>query len=106
MLKEIVFKNAYSCDRKRRIFCTSIINKKDNFIAKTERKYVYIIKKLNRLDSAIVMPSQIYIRNKQDSFLPWRKYTYLIKGSFLAGSRGVTFLIKFAHSLHIEISPA
>lgn len=105
MLKEIVFKNASSCDRKRRIFCTSIINKKENILTRTERKYVYIIKKLNRLESTIVMPAQIYIRNEQNSFSSSRKYTYLIKGSLLAGNREEVFLVKFAHSLHIEINP-
>ncbi len=101
----MVFKNASSSDRKRRILCATIINKKDNLLTRTERKYTYIIKKLDRLDGGISSSTQIFIHNEENTFKPSRKYTYLIKGSLLVNTRVGAFLIKFSHSLQIEINP-
>jgi hypothetical protein len=101
MVREILFKKLASSDRKRRVFSSCVMSKSEKFTTRTERKYVYLIRKVDRCED--ISPNHVYIRNEKSAATAQQKFNCLIKGSFYAGLSDNLFLIRYAHSLRITL---
>lgn len=101
MKREILFKNLSTNDRKRRVFSSCVVDENPNFVTTTERKYVYLIRKV--LNKGKSLAPQVHIKNERDSVSQEHKFNCLIKGGFYAANSQDLFHIRYAHSLEIVI---
>ena len=100
MIKEMLVRNLSSLDRKRRIFSSCIVNQGKDCITATERKYIYLIKKIGHHYNKN-LETHIFIRKQRDTDKHMQKVNCLLKGSFYACGVNSLFLIRYAHSLKI-----
>jgi hypothetical protein len=100
MVKEILYKNLSSIDRKRRLFSSCVVNEADNLIITTERKYVYLVKKT--LESAKEeIPTHVFIRRARSDKSHVRHFSCVLKGGFYVNTPFAQYLIRYAHCLRI-----
>jgi len=100
MIKEMLFRNLSSMDRKRRIFSSCVVNQGKDYTTTTERKYTYLIKKIgHHYDKTL--EAHIFIRKQRDTNKHMQIVNCLLKGSFYACGTDCLFLIRYAHSLEI-----
>lgn len=113
-MRDLLFKNLTSNDRKRRILSSSEIVDKEGVRNIICRHFVCIVKELSPTSIAKgqakhdEMPKPLpylYMLKKHDNKEKKEKFFCRIKGSLYAVNQGRLFLILFMHSLKITLMP-
>lgn len=113
-MRDLLFKNLTSNEKKRRILSSSEIVDKEGIRSIIHRHFVCLVKEINPAsigkngaeDSQVPRPSPyLYLLKKQDNREKKEKFFCRIKGSIYAVSNGRLFLILFMHSLKIMLMP-
>lgn len=113
-MRDLLFKNLTSDDRKRRILSSSEIVDKEGVRNIICRHFVCIVKEINPAliaegevkDDQMPKPlPYLYMLKKHDNKEKKEKFFCRIKGSLYAVNQGRLFLIHFMHSLKITLMP-
>lgn len=103
-MRDLLFKNLTSTDRKRKILCSMEVIDKQGVRSIIRRHLVCIVKELK--DTAVKKPlPYLYILKEHNNIEQREKFFCRLKGSLYAISNGRLFLILFMHSLKITLIP-
>jgi hypothetical protein len=101
-MRDLLFKNLTSSDKKRRIIVSSETVDKQGVRSIIQRHFVCIVKEINYNDARRPL-SHLYVIKEHNTKEQKEKFFCRIKGSVYAISNGRLFLILFAHSLKINL---
>ncbi len=103
-MRDLLFKNLTSDDKKRKILASSEIMDKQGVRSIIHRHFVYIVKEVK--DKQISKPEPyLYVLKERNNREQREKFFCRIKGSIYAVHKGRLFLILFMHSLNISLTP-
>jgi len=103
-MRDLLFKNLTSDDRRRRIIASCEICDDQGVRSKIRRHFVCIIKEIK--DSQIQKPSPyLYVLKEHNTGQQREKFFCRIKGSIFAVYEKRLFLIVYMHSLKIDVIP-
>lgn len=102
-MRDLLFKNLTSSDRKRRIIASSEIVDKQGIRSIIRRHFVCIIKEIGHESLERPLPC-LYVIKERNTREQKEKFFCRIKGSIYAISNGRIFLILFMHSLKINLA--
>ena len=101
-MRDLLFKNLTSNDRKRRVISSSEITDKEGMRSIIRRHFVCMVREVK--DGGIDKPAPyLYVIKEHNSKEHKEKFFCKIKGSVCALNRGRLFLIVFMHSLRIDL---
>ncbi len=104
-MRDLLFKNLTSGDRKRRVVSSSEITDKKGIHSVIRRHFICLIKEV-KSESQTCKPSpSIQVLRERDSKTKLDRFSCRIKGSVYASSGERLFLILFMHSLKITLTP-
>ena len=104
-MRDLLFKNLTSYDKKRKIITSSEIIDNQGVRSIIHRHFVCIVKEIkdNRLQRPL---PYLYVLKEHNNREQKEKFFCRIKGSICAINRGRLFLILFMHSLKINLIAA
>ncbi len=101
-MRDLLFKNLTSSDKKRRIIATSETVDKEGVRSIIQRHFVCIVKEIK--DNNAQRPlSHLYVIKERSTKEQKERFFCRIKGSIYAISNDRLFLVLFAHSLKINL---
>lgn len=103
-MRDLVYKNLISGDKKRKIVASSEVVDKQGVHSVIHRHFVCIIKELKDNNISAGPLPYVYILKKRDTKEQQEKFFCRIKGSMFAVNSGKLFLILFMHSLKIDLT--
>ena len=102
-MRDLLFKNLTSTDKKRRIIASSEIVDKQGVRSIIRRHFICMLKEIK--DEGLQKPlPYLYVIKEHNTKEQKEKFFCRIKGSIYAISNGRLFLIRFAHSLKINLA--
>lgn len=101
-MRDLLFRNLTSSNKKRRIIASSEIMDKQGVRSVIHRHFVYIVKEVKGDEIQHPLP-YLYVLKEHNSREQREKFFCRIKGSIYAVNRGRRFLILFMHSLKITL---
>jgi hypothetical protein len=101
-MRDMLFKNLTSNDRKRKIICSSEIMDKEGVRSIIRRHFICIVKEINDKELQRPLP-YMYVLKEHNNKEQREKFFCRIKGSILAVTNGRLFIIYFMHSLKINL---
>ena len=103
-MRDLLFKNLTSEDKKRKILTSSEITDKQGVRSIIHRHFVCIVKEIK--DKQISKPQPyLYVLKERNNREQREKFFCRIKGSICAVHKDRLFLILFMHSLKISLAP-
>lgn len=101
-MRDVLFKNLTSNDKKRRIIASSEIVDKEGIRSIIRRHFVCIVKEIK--DNQLHRPLPcVYVLREHNNREQKERFFCKIKGSVYAVNKGRLFLILFMHSLKINL---
>jgi hypothetical protein len=102
-MRDLLFKNLTSEDKRRKIIASSEIVDKDGVRNIIRRHFICLVKEIN--DNKIERPKPyLYVLKEHNNRDKKERFFCKIKGSVCAVSKGKLFLIVFMHSLSIVLT--
>ena len=101
-MRDLLFKNLTSDDKKKRIIASSEIVDKQGMRSVIRRHFVCIVKEIKGKHINRPLP-YVYVLKEHNRRKQREKFFYRIKGSIYAINKGRLFLILFMHSLKITL---
>ena len=102
-MRDLLFKNLTSADRKRRIVSTSEITEQHGIRSVIHRHFVCIVKEVKDREVEKPLP-YLYVVKVRNSKDKKEKFFCRIKGSIIVVFSHKLFLIQFMHSLKIDLT--
>lgn len=104
-MRDLLYKNLTSNDKKRRIISSSEITENEGIRSIIRRHFVCIVKEIN--DSKIDKPlPYLYVLKEHNKKEQKERFFCRIKSSIYAVNNGKLYLILFMHSLKISLGGA
>jgi hypothetical protein len=101
-MRDLLFKNLTSSDRKKRIISSSEVVDKQGVRSIIRRHFICMVKEIK--DNQINKPlPYLYVLKQKNTLEHKEKFFCRLKGSVLAVSNQKLFLIIFMHSLKIDL---
>ena len=101
-MRDLLFKNLTSTDRKRRIIASSEIVDRDGVHSIIRRHFICLIREIE--DNKIHKPlPYLYVLKEHNTKEQKEKFFCRMKGSILVVSSGKLFLVLFMHSLKVSL---
>jgi len=104
-MRNLLFKNLTSADKRKRIISTSEITDKSGIHSIIRRHFVSLVKEINNNETEKPL-SCVYVVKEHNNKEQREKFFCRIKGSIYAVNNGKLFLILFSHSLKITLAAA
>lgn len=102
-MRDLLFKNLTSADRKRKIISTSEIAEKQGIRSVIRRHFVCMVKEIK--DAKVEKPSPyLYVLKVHNTKEHKEKFFCRIKGSVFVVLNHRLFIIMFMHSLRIDLA--
>lgn len=102
-MRDILFKNLTSADRKKRMISSSETVDKQGVRSIIRRHFICMVKEIKH--KKILKPvSHIYVFKERNTKEKKEKFLCRIKGSLYLLSNGRLFLVLFVHSLQIHLA--
>ena len=101
-MRDLLFRNLTSLDRKRKILSSSEIFDKSGVRTTVRRHFMYIVKEVREGEVAKQSPC-LFILKHRDTKKRTEKFFCRMKGSVYAISNNRIYLITFMHSLKISL---
>ena len=102
-MRDLLFKNLISSDRKRRIIASSEIVDKQGVRSVIRRHFIYMLKEVKD-ERHIEKPlPYMYVLKEHNTKEHKEKFFCKIKGSLCAINKGKLFMVIFMHSLRIDL---
>lgn len=105
-MRDLVFKNLISNDKKRRVFSSSEVVDKEGIRSVIRRHFVCMLKEIKEVNAAVKPLPYLYVLKSKNSKENREKFFCRIKGSLFAQFNGKQFLVLYMHSLKICFSSA
>lgn len=102
-MRELLFKNLTSREKRRKVFYVSEVAEKDGFLAHTRRYFIYLIKESQNIREALSSP-RFYILKIRNHKEKREKLFFKVKGNFYVVNNNCLYIVYFCHSLEIELS--
>jgi hypothetical protein len=104
-MRDLVFKNLTSRDKKRKVFASSETMDKAGVRSIIQRHFIYLAKEIP--DTKVPKPlPQLYVTREHNSFQQSEKFFCKLKGSVYVVCENKIYLIIYLHSLSITLTPA
>ena len=104
-MRDLLFKNLTSNDRKRKVIASSEITDKEGVRSIIRRHFICMVKEVR--DEKIDKPAPyLHVLKEHNSKEQKERFFCKIKGSICAVNQGRLFLIVFMHSLRIDLLSA
>lgn len=104
-MRDLVFKNLTSDDRKRKVISTSEITENQGMRSIVHRHFLYVVKEV-RVECLQKPVTHLYILKERNTSEKKERFFCKIKGSIYVVSNGRLFSIIFIHSLKINLNIA
>lgn len=101
-MRDLLFKNLVSSDRKKRIISSSEIADRYGVRSIIRRHFICMVKEVKNQNINKPEP-YLYVLKKQDTKEQKQRFFCKVKGSICAVNKGELFLIIFMHSLKIDL---
>jgi len=101
-MRDLLFKNLTSNDKRRRIIASSEVTQKEGVRTVIHRHFVSILKEV-REDQVRKPLSYIYVLRTRNSKEQKERFFCRIKGSMYMVNNGKLYLVLFMHSLKISL---
>jgi len=102
-MRDLLFRNLTSLDRKRKILSSSEIFDKSGVRTIVRRHFMYIVKEVQDQEVTRQSPC-LFILKHRDTQKRTEKFFCRMKGSVYAVSQGKVYMITFMHSLKITLA--
>ena len=100
-MRDLLFRNLTSLDRKRKILASSEIFDKSGVRTVVRRHFVYIVKELSPQENVTKQPSYLFVLKVRNTKQLVEKFFCRMKGCVYAVSNNKVYAITFMHSLKI-----
>ena len=102
-MRDLLFKNLTSEDRKRKIIATSEVSDKQGLRTTIHRHFVSIVKEV--ADKEMEKPlSYVYVLREHNTIEQRERFFCRIKGSMYVVNNDKLYLVLFMHSLKINLA--
>lgn len=102
-MRDLLYKNLTSADRKRRVIASSEITDKEGVHSVVRRHFSCMIKQVEKSD--VVKPAPyLYVLKERNTREKREHFFCKIKGSLLATNKNKIFLVVFIHTLSIQLT--
>jgi len=101
-MRDLLFRNLTSLDRKRKILSSSEIFDKSGVRTIVRRHFMYIVREVQDQDVTKQSPA-LFVLKHRDTRSRTEKFFCRMKGSVYAVSKGKVYLVIFMHSLKITL---
>ena len=102
-MRDLLFKNLTSLDRKRRIIASSETVDKQGVHSVIRRHFIYMLKEIQDEHHIEKPRPYLYVLKEHNTREHKEKFFCKIKGSLCAINKGKLFLVVFMHSLKIDL---
>lgn len=102
-MRDLLFKNLTSNDKKRRVIASSEIIDSRGVHSVIQRHFICIIKELNDEVEKEAKP-YIYVVKRRDNRLKKERFFCKIKGSVRMVNKGAHYMIIYMHCLKIDLA--
>jgi hypothetical protein len=102
-MRDLVFKNLTSNDKRRRIITTSEVAENKGVRSVIRRHFLYGMKEFSG-SPASLLPPHLYIRKERNTMGQRETFYCKIRGNICAVYNGKPYLVQFLHSLRINFS--
>ncbi|MFH0935624.1 MAG: hypothetical protein V1828_02020 [Candidatus Omnitrophota bacterium] len=102
-MRDLLFKDLTSSDRKRRIICSSEIMDKEGVRSIIRRHFVYIVKDITGAYAQKPLPS-VYVVKRRDTKERKENFFCRVKAGIIIAREQRQFLVLYAHSLKIGLA--
>jgi len=102
-MRDLLFKNLTSLDRKRKIIASSEITDKEGVHSIVRRHFTYIIREIKAAEVEKPLP-YLYVWKERNSKQKREHFFCKIKGSVFAENKNKLLLIQFLHTLSVELT--
>ena len=102
-MRDLVFKNLISQDRRRRIIASSEISDAHGMHSVIRRHFICLVKEANARAATGTLP-YMRVLKEHNSKEQKKKFFCRVKGSFYFNANGRRFIALFTHSLKISLS--
>jgi len=104
-MRDLVFKNLTSLEKKRKIITSCEIMDKQGLRSIVRRHFICIVKEIN--DTHVEKPlSSLSVLKERNHQKQIERFVLRIKGSVYAINNEKLYLVLFMHSLNISLSPS
>jgi len=101
-MRDLLFKNLTSSDRKRKVIASSEVIDKQGVRSIIHRHFICMVKEVNAQEVKKPLP-YLYVLKEKNTKEHKEKFYCRIKGSVLAVNSDKLYLIVFTHSLRIHL---
>ncbi|MFA4888334.1 MAG: hypothetical protein WC628_02000 [Candidatus Omnitrophota bacterium] len=102
-MRDLLFKNLTSVDKKRRVISSSEISDRQGMRSVIRRHFAYIVKELDCQNYPQARP-YVYVLKERNTKEHKEKFFCRIKGSIYARKNAKTYQVLFMHSLKIDLA--
>ena len=102
-MRDLLYKNLTSDDKRRKIIASSEISDKEGVRSVINRHFIWLVKEVKDCDIEAKPASSIYVLKEKNTRECKQKYVCRIKGSIYAIAGSKIFLIMYMHSLKIHL---
>lgn len=102
-MRDLIFKNLTSLEKKRKILATSEIVDKQGVRSIIRRHFIYIVKEIKGSPEVKRPLPYVYVLKERNNRLQEEKFFCRMKGSVFTVCNGRLFLILYMHSLKITL---
>jgi hypothetical protein len=100
-MRDLLFRNLTSLDRKRKILASSEIFDKSGVRTVVRRHFVYIVKEVPAQQEITRQPAYLFVLKVRNTKVRTEKFFCRMKGCVYAVSNNRVYVITFMHSLKI-----
>lgn len=105
-MRDMVFKNLTSQDKKKRILWASETIREDGILTKIHKYLIYIVKETEEGESKDVGKPEIFVTKSKKTNEKTEKFQIKMKGCVYCVANDRCFLVNFCHTLKIDLCPA
>ncbi len=102
-MRDLLFKNLTSNDRRRKIIVSSEVVDKQGVCSTIHRHFICMVKEIKQGENIEKPAPYLYVVKSRNTREQRERFFCKIKGSICAVNKGKLFLIVFMHSLKIDL---
>ncbi len=102
-MRDMVFKNLTSQDKKRRILWASETINEDGILTKIHKYLIYIVKEVQKEEAHQTPKPEVYVIKQRNTKDKTEKFQIKMKGSIYCIAKERCFYVTFCHTLKIDL---
>lgn len=105
-MRDMVFKNLTSQDKRRRILWASETINEDGILTKIHKYLIYIIKEVKKDNVHKIDQPEVFVSKNRNTQDKTEKFHIKMRGGLFCTAQGKYFFVNFCHTLKIDLSKA